>query len=146
MIKESKKVKDSWDGVEALPLVSEEVLAALQQNTHLGEFAILGVESVGPQIGSELRRKGILAVVSSLIGMLIYIWFRFELRFGVGALVAVTHDVLIVLGLRDERSRHRRLARIAWPIWIYVSITGVLIYLLLYPFNPAPPALAGGHL
>ena len=48
--------------------------------------------------------------------------------------------VLIVLGLRDERSRHRRLARIAWPIWIYVSITGVLIYLLLYPFNPVPIA------
>ena len=90
---------ESWEGVALLPLVSEETLKVLQQNTHLGEFAILGVESVGPQIGSELRRKGILAVVSSLIGMLIYIWFRFELRYGVGALVAVTHDVLIVLGL-----------------------------------------------
>ena len=43
---------------------------------------------------------------------------------------------LIRLGLRDERDRHRRLARIAWPIWMYVSVTGVLIYLLLYPFNP----------
>ncbi len=43
---------------------------------------------------------------------------------------------LIRLGLRDERGRHRRIARIAWPIWIYVSVTGVLIYLLLYPFNP----------
>ena len=90
---------DSWDGVAALPLVSEETMSVLQQDTHLGEFAILGVESVGPQIGSELRRKGILAVVSSLLGMLIYIWFRFELRYGVGALVAVTHDVMIVLGL-----------------------------------------------
>jgi uncharacterized membrane protein YozB (DUF420 family) len=38
--------------------------------------------------------------------------------------------------MRDDRERHRRLARIAWPIWIYVSVTGVLIYLLLYPFNP----------
>lgn len=47
---------------------------------------------------------------------------------------------LIRLGLRDERERHRRVARIAWPIWIYVSITGVLIYLLLYPFNPPPIA------
>jgi preprotein translocase subunit SecF len=90
---------DSWEQIAALPSVSEETLALLQQDADLGEFAILGVESVGPQIGSELRRKGILAVVSSLIGMLIYIWFRFELRFGVGALVAVTHDVLIVLGL-----------------------------------------------
>lgn len=45
---------------------------------------------------------------------------------------------LVVLGLRDRRERHRRLARIAWPLWMYVSATGVLIYLLLYPFNPAP--------
>ena len=45
---------------------------------------------------------------------------------------------LIRLGLRDERARHRRLARIGWPIWMYVSVTGVAIYLLLYPFNPPP--------
>lgn len=44
---------------------------------------------------------------------------------------------LIRLGLRDDRERHRRLARIGWPIWIYVSVTGVIIYLLLYPFNPS---------
>jgi putative membrane protein len=45
---------------------------------------------------------------------------------------------LIALGLRDRRERHRRLARVAWPIWMYVSATGVLIYLLLYPLNPGP--------
>ncbi len=50
--------------------------------------------------------------------------------------VPVFAIALIRLGMRDERERHRRLARIAWPIWIYVSVTGVLIYLLLYPFNP----------
>lgn len=44
---------------------------------------------------------------------------------------------LIRLGLRDERAKHHRLARIAWPIWTYVSVTGVLIYLLLYPLNPS---------
>ena len=43
---------------------------------------------------------------------------------------------LIRLGLRDDRSRHRRVARIAWPIWMYVSVTGVLIYVLLYHLNP----------
>ena len=53
---------------------------------------------------------------------------------------------LIRLGTRDDRARHRRIARIAWPIWIYVSITGVLIYLLLYPrsiprrTSPDPPS------
>lgn len=45
---------------------------------------------------------------------------------------------LVALGLRGRREAHRRLARVAWPIWLYVSATGVLIYLLLYPFNPAP--------
>jgi uncharacterized membrane protein YozB (DUF420 family) len=45
---------------------------------------------------------------------------------------------LVVLGSRDQRERHRRLARVAWPIWMYVSVTGVAIYLLLYPLNPGP--------
>ena len=59
---------------------------------------------------------------------------------GSHVLLAMTVPVfaisLIVLGLRDNRARHRRIARIGWPVWIYVSVTGVLIYLLLYPFNP----------
>jgi uncharacterized membrane protein YozB (DUF420 family) len=45
---------------------------------------------------------------------------------------------LITLGLRDQRAAHRRLARIAWPIWMYVSLTGVAIYIMLYQLNPAP--------
>lgn len=49
--------------------------------------------------------------------------------------IAVT---LIALGLTGRFERHRRLARVGWPIWLYVSVTGVVIYLLLYPFNPAP--------
>ncbi|HJO24209.1 MAG TPA: DUF420 domain-containing protein [Myxococcota bacterium] len=43
---------------------------------------------------------------------------------------------LIVLGLRGRIARHRHLARVAWPIWLYVSVTGVAIYFILYPFNP----------
>lgn len=50
--------------------------------------------------------------------------------------VPVFAIVLIRLGLRDERTRHRRIARIAWPIWMYVSVTGVVIYVLLYHANP----------
>ena len=84
---------DSIDGL------SEPVRRAVKDNTVLGNFTVLGSENVGPQIGSELRQKGFAAVVLSLLGMLLYIWLRFELRFGIGALVAVTHDVLITLGL-----------------------------------------------
>jgi len=46
---------------------------------------------------------------------------------------------LIVLGLRGRLAHHRRLARVAWPIWMYVSATGVLIYVLLYHLNATPP-------
>ena len=52
--------------------------------------------------------------------------------------VPVLAIALVVLGLRDLRERHRRLARLAWPIWMYVSVTGVLIYLVLYHLNPVP--------
>jgi len=47
---------------------------------------------------------------------------------------------LIVLGVRGRVARHRRLARWAWPIWMYVSVTGVVIYALLYHLNPSGPA------
>ncbi len=89
----------SWDEVRQAQGVSPEALAHLESQGHLGEFALLGVESVGPQIGGELRRKGRLAVILSLVAMLVYIWLRFELRFGVGAVVALAHDVLITLAL-----------------------------------------------
>ena len=54
------------------------------------------------------------------------------------ATVPVFAITLVTLGLRGRIARHRRLARIAWPIWMYVSVTGVVIYVLLYHLNPAP--------
>jgi len=87
-----------WEQIGAAPGVDADALARVQSAAHLGEFALLGVESVGPQIGEELRTKGILAVILSMIGMLVYIWLRFELRFGIGALMATIHDVLVCLG------------------------------------------------
>ena len=52
--------------------------------------------------------------------------------------VPVLAITLISFGLRGRIERHRRLARVAWPIWMYVSVTGVAIYVLLYHLNPAP--------
>ena len=52
--------------------------------------------------------------------------------------VPVLAITLITFGLRGRIERHRRLARVAWPIWMYVSVTGVAIYVLLYHLNPAP--------
>ena len=50
--------------------------------------------------------------------------------------VPVFAIALIALGLGGRIERHRRWARIGWPVWMYVSVTGVLIYLILYPLNP----------
>jgi preprotein translocase subunit SecF len=87
----------SLDGLAKIPGVTPATAALLQQKAFLGTFNVLGVETVGPQIGGELRHQGFLAVVMSLLGMLAYIWFRFELRFGIGAVMASLHDVVVTL-------------------------------------------------
>ena len=80
--------------------VSPEVKAWLTANTTVGPFVLLSAENVGPQVGADLQKKAVLAVVWSTIGMLIYIVFRFRsLPFGVGAVVAIVHDTLITIGL-----------------------------------------------
>jgi preprotein translocase subunit SecF len=57
------------------------------------------VEFVGPKVGAELVEAGITAVLLSLLVMLAYIWFRFELQFGIGAVVALSHDVILTIGI-----------------------------------------------
>ena len=98
-IRRADGLVSGWGAVEGIEEMASATLAALKEGASVGHFAVLGAENVGPQIGAELRRKGILAILLSLLGMLAYIWMRFELRFGVGALVAVIHDVLITVGL-----------------------------------------------
>lgn len=56
-------------------------------------------EFVGPQVGEELKKKGMYAVLFSILGMLIYIWFRFEWQFSAAAIVALVHDSLATIGL-----------------------------------------------
>jgi preprotein translocase SecF subunit len=58
-----------------------------------------GTEMVGPRIGSELRQKAIWAVLGSLAGILIYVGWRYEFKFALGAVVALFHDVFITLGM-----------------------------------------------
>ncbi|MFQ5681846.1 MAG: protein translocase subunit SecF [Candidatus Binatia bacterium] len=67
---------------------------------HFGpeRFEIRRTESVGPKVGKDLRERGTLSVIFATIMMGAYIWFRFELRFGVGAVVALIHDVLVTIG------------------------------------------------
>ncbi|HEY1372249.1 MAG TPA: protein translocase subunit SecF [Candidatus Binatia bacterium] len=61
-------------------------------------FEIRRIESVGPKVGGELRQKGALSVIAATIMMGVYIWVRFQLRFGIGAVIALIHDVLVTIG------------------------------------------------
>src|SRR6185503_9582291 len=70
---------------------------ALKANFYAGDFNIVNAEVVGPQVGKELRNRAIYVTLAALAGMLIYIAFRFEWIYGVGAVVAVFHDVIVTL-------------------------------------------------
>ena len=74
------------------------VVASLADGFFLSEFGVRNVEIVGPQVGSQLRRQALLATVYSLVGMLVYLGFRFEWIYGVAAVVTVLHDTLITVG------------------------------------------------
>ena len=63
------------------------------------DFDVRRVEIVGPQVSAELIQTGIMAVLAAIASMLIYIWFRFEWQFSVGAVLALVHDVALTIGL-----------------------------------------------
>ena len=69
---------------------------ALRQS-NLGKFEVIGTEVVGPVIGAQLQRKGLLATLFSILGITVYIAFRFRPSFAIGAIVATFHDILVTL-------------------------------------------------
>ena len=76
--------------------LSEKVASALRE-VSIG-VEVMRVESVGAQVGDELYEKGALAILFVIIGIMLYLWLRFEWRFAVAAIVANMHDVIIILG------------------------------------------------
>lgn len=82
---------------EASADISTEVLKALSEKTPGTEMR--RVEFVGPQVGEELAEQGGLAMLYALIGILIYVAFRFQYKFGLGAVIALFHDVVLTLGM-----------------------------------------------
>ncbi len=93
--------------------VNPAVVSALQQGAYLSGFTVRNVEIVGPQVGAQLRRQALLATLYSLAGMLIYLWFRFELIYGIAAVVAVFHDTLITVGAFSLTNREMTLTVVA---------------------------------
>ena len=76
-----------------------ELKKALQSEFPTEKLDFRRIEKVGPKIGSELKGKALFAIITAIIGILIYISIRFEFRFAIGAIAALVHDVLITLGI-----------------------------------------------
>ena len=75
--------------------IKHRVMAILRDSTFLSKFTFLSVEFVGPQVGKDLRLKATLACIWALIGMLVYIAFRFKFLYGLSGILTLVHDVLV---------------------------------------------------
>ncbi|MFI4998799.1 MAG: protein translocase subunit SecF [Reyranellales bacterium] len=77
----------------------QQVAIKLVEDAIGDKYELRGTESVGPKIGGELMHSGLIAVLATLVAIALYVWFRFEWQFGVGALIAMLHDVISTIGL-----------------------------------------------
>lgn len=114
----------NFDELAAVPGATPEVIATLKEEFSLAPFAIRSVEIVGPKIGRELRQQAIMATLLALAGMLVYIAFRFEWIYGVAAVLAVFHDVVITIGLFSLTNKE-----------ISLTVVAALLTLVGYSMN-----------
>ena len=74
------------------------LMEKLEAKYGAGAVELRRIEMVGPQVGKDLRQKGLLAIVYAMLGILVYISWRFEFRFALGAIIALLHDVVLTFG------------------------------------------------
>jgi preprotein translocase subunit SecF len=89
-----------------------------------GKFEIRRVDMVGPKVGSELREKGLMALVLAIAGILLYVSFRFEWRFAVASVMALVHDISIAMG-----------AIVLFNVEVNLDILAALLTILGYSLN-----------
>ncbi len=104
--------------------IPTEVVETLSEESYLGSFTVISVESVGPKVGEELRSRARAAIGFSLVGMLGYIAVRFWPIYGFAALVALFHDVFITLGIFSLTGRE-----------ISLTVVAALLTLVGYSIN-----------
>jgi preprotein translocase subunit SecF len=96
---DGKGIVQSLDDLKKVPGISDAVIAGLKKDCYAGPFALKGLDSISPTVGSDLKWRAELAVGFSFLGMLVYIAFRFKPIYGVAAVVALFHDLAVTLGL-----------------------------------------------
>jgi preprotein translocase subunit SecF len=88
-----------FNQLSSVPGMNAGIMNTLRQECYLAPFHVMQVQMVGPKVGAELRNKAVLATLYALAGMLVYIAFRFEWIYGLGAVIACFHDTIITVGL-----------------------------------------------
>ena len=78
---------------------TDEIISAMKGNFGKDSFEVMRVESVGPAVGEDLRQAAVKALIFAMIGICIYISFRFEFRFAITAIIALIHDVAFSVGM-----------------------------------------------
>lgn len=99
LITENKVLIKTKKGEETLGGFSEKIVSILSHGFSENEFVVDSTTEIGPKVGSRLRKNALLAIIAAIMGILIYIGWRFQFRFGIGATIATFHDVLAVLGI-----------------------------------------------
>jgi len=87
------------EGDEEAQLVAVDAVQNALAELYGDEISYRRTEFVGPKVSEELLRAGVMAITLALVAVMIYIWFRFEWQYGVGAIIALVHDVVLTLGL-----------------------------------------------
>ncbi len=102
----------AWEAVSATG-IDPRIVSWMEDTFYFGGHAVVGQEFVGPQVGGDLRRQTQLAMFWALLGLLAYITYRFQFRFGVGAVAALVHDVTIAVGAFSITGREFNLPVVA---------------------------------
>jgi preprotein translocase subunit SecF len=98
--KQHSGVLTNIDDLRSVPGLTPQVLTVLNQECYTAPYtANRNIEIVGPRVGKDLTNQAIFATLAALAGMLVYIWFRFEWVYGVGAVLACFHDTIITIGI-----------------------------------------------
>jgi preprotein translocase subunit SecF len=93
--------------------LGKEIREALSKAMPDNSFNVRRIEAIGPKIGGEMQSDAVIAVLMALIGIMIYVWFRFQASFGVAAVIPLFHDVIITIGFFSVLNREFSLTFIA---------------------------------
>ena len=121
---EIKTVRTDVDGVEIAQVIDKALKEGSDPELAKASFTFLDIDSIGSQVGREMKRTAFKAIGLATLMMLVYIGFRFEFGFGLGAVVALVHDVLITIGLFG-----------ALPFQFNLTIVAALLTIVGYGVN-----------